>query len=136
MTLEMNQCLLTSLELCVNTPSHLKNTRNNSGIWLRFQKLLCKGTGQHRGRCCAGGCPSLLLRTICEAIPCQGGQGTCQGLNWGLATVTTETSNKKKKIREEVATGHCVPVAGRSEISCAPLWVNKGSTTDGCWTES
>lgn len=65
-----------------------------------------------------------------EAILCQGGHGTCQGLKWGSATVTTETNNKK--IGEEVATGHCVSVAGRSEISCAPLWVNKESTADGC----
>lgn len=43
---------------------------------------------------------------------------------------------KQKKNREEVATGDCVPVAGRSEISCALLWVNKESTTDGCGTES
>lgn len=76
----------------------------------------------------------MLLWTIHEAILCQGGHGTCQGPKWGLAAVTTEKHNKKNG--EEVATGHCVPVAGRSEISCAPLWVNKESTTDGCWTES
>lgn len=54
----------------------------------------------------------------------------------GLATVTTESIKNIKKIREEVGTGHCVPMARRSEIYCALLWGNKESITDGCWIES
>ena len=58
-------------------------------------------------------------RQLHEASLCQGSNGTSQGPKEGLATVTTEPI--KKKIREEVDTGHCVPMAGRSEIYCALL---------------
>lgn len=51
------------VNISVNTPAPLKTTRNHSGIWLRFQKLLCKGS-QGRDGCSAGGCPPLLLPTI------------------------------------------------------------------------
>lgn len=69
-----------------------------------------------------------------EATLCQGSNVTSQGPKEDLGSVTTESI---KKNAEEVDTGHCVLMAGKSEIYYALVCINKETATDRCsWIES
>lgn len=118
----------------VNTPVWLK--KKSYAVGWDFWNSSARGEANSRHGCCAEGCLSLLLQMTAWGNSVWRRQRDFPGTQGGLSYCNHRANNNKKKIREEVGTGHCVPMAGRSEISCTLLWVNEKSTTDGCWVES